>query len=114
MTNEMPEWIKKVMENLKDSEVKPIFSDEVVVAGIVKGMRTQRGIEKEGHINLIFVDRTNLQPIGRYVLSLSTASGLINALKAQVERVNQQLKKKEIPEKVTPSSTEEAKLSYIG
>ena len=116
MGEKAPEWLLKVMENLKTSQLKPIFSHEVIVSSTVKAVKTKDGIEKEAQVILVFVDMTNSQPIGKYVVSVSTANGLINALKAHLDNLQKQLKSKEMKalKAVTPASAPEQELSYIG
>ena len=112
----MPDWLPKVMENLKTSQLQPIFSHEIIVSSMVKSVKTKDGVEKEAQIILVFVDLTNLQPVGKYVISLSTANGLTNALRTHLENLNKQMKSKEVPkevEAVTPPSADKD-LSYIG
>ncbi len=116
MQEKMPEWLPKVMENLKNSQLQPIFSHEVIVSSMVKATKTKDGMEKEAQVILVFVDLTNLQPIGKYVMSVSTANGLVNALKVHLDNLQKQLKSKEMPKEIktiTPT-TADKELSYIG
>jgi hypothetical protein len=116
MSEKPPEWLMKVMENLKTSDLKPLFSHEIIVTSMVKAIKTKDGIEKEAQVILIFVDMTTMQPIGKYVVSVSTANGLVNALKGHLENLQKQLKSKEPKEvkSVTPTSAYDKDLSYIG
>lgn len=114
MQQKVPEWLPKVMENLKASKLKPIFSHEVIVSSMVKATQTKEGMEKEAQVVLIFVDLTNLQPIGKYVVSISTAQGLVNALKTHLDNLQKQLKSKEIPKETVTPTTISKELSYIG
>lgn len=113
MQQKLPDWVSKVMENLKESKLQPIFSHEVIVSSMVKMVQTKGGTEKEAQVLLIFVDMTNFQPVGKYVVSVSTAQGLVDALKTHLDNLQKQLKSKEVPkETVTPTVSKE--LSYIG
>lgn len=116
MSEKMPEWLGKVMENMKTSQLKPIFSHEIIISSMVKAVKSKDGIEKEAQVILVFVDMTNLQPIGKYIISVSTANGLVNALKGHLENLQKQLKSKEPKEMkaITPTSAPEKDLSYIG
>jgi len=116
MVEKTPDWLLKVMENLKTSQLQPIFSHEIIISSMVKAVKTKDGTEKEAQVILVFVDMTNLQPIGKYVISVSTANGLVNALKVHLDNLQKQLKSKEPKEvkAVTPTSAPEKELSYIG
>ena len=117
MQEKRPDWLSKVMENLKTSPLQPIFSHEVIVSSMVKAVKTKNGIEKEAQVILVFVDLTNSQPIGKYVISLSTANGLVNALKVHLDNLQKEIKSKEVPKEVktiTPTVASERELSYIG
>ncbi len=117
MQEKMPDWLPKVMENLKTSHLQPIFSHEVIVSSMIKATKSKNGVEKEAQVILLFVDLTNLQPIGKYVISVSTATGLVNALKIHLDNLQKELKSKEVPKEVktiTPTVASERELSYIG
>lgn len=107
---EIPEWLKKVQENIAKSDVKQLFADEALVMGTIKAGKTADGkIKKEGSVRIVFVDMTSMQPISKIVVSLSTAKGLVNALSEQLKKMEKDLESKEIikPEK-------EPFLTYIG
>ena len=114
MQQKVPEWLPKVIENLKTTKLKPIFSHEVIVSSMVKATQSKEGMDKEAQVILVFVDLTNLQPIGKYVVSLSTAQGLVNALKTHLDNLEKQLKSKEIPKQAVTPTTVPEELSYIG
>jgi hypothetical protein len=107
---EVPEWLKKVQENIAKSDLKPLFADEALVMGSVKASRTKEGIKKEANIRIVFIDMTNLKPIAKIVLSFTTAQGLVNALNSQIEKISQELKSKEVKKEVKT----EGMLTYIG
>ena len=116
MPEKTPEWLVKVMENVKKSDLKPIFSHEIIISSMVKAIKSKDGTEKEAQVILVFVDMTNLQPIGKYVITVSTANGLVNALRGHLDNLQRQLKSKEPKEMkaITPTSSPEKDLSYIG
>ena len=116
MSEKMPEWLAKVMENVKTSQLKPIFANEIIVSSMVKAVKSKDSTEKEAQVILMFVDMTTLQPIGKYVITVSTAHGLVNAMKGHLEGLEKQLKSKEPKEvkAITPASSPEKELSYIG
>lgn len=116
MAEKTPEWLLKVMENVKTSDLKPIFSHEIIISSMVKVVKSKDGPEKEAQVILVFVDMTNLKPVGKYVITLSTANGLANALRSHLDNLQKQLKSKEAKgvKSITPTSTPEKELSYIG
>lgn len=108
---EMPEWIKRVQENIAKSDIKQMFADEALVMGAVKVGKTPDGkVKKEGNVRIVFVDMTTAQPLAKIVLSISTAKGLINALSEQLKRLEKDLESKDVGKK----SSEEPSLTYIG
>jgi hypothetical protein len=108
---EVPEWLKKVQENIAKSEIQQIFADEAFVMGTVKvGKGSDGKIKKEGTIRIAFIDMTTMQPVSKLVVTLSTARGLINALNAQVVKLEKDLESKETPKKTSA----EPSLTYIG
>ena len=107
---EMPEWMKKVQENLAKSNLQQIFADEAFVMGAVKmGKASDGKVKKEGTIRMAFIDMTTMQPVSKIVLTLSTAKGLVNALNAQVVKLEKDLESKEVTKK-----SSEPSLTYIG
>lgn len=108
---EVPEWLKRVQENIAKSSIQQIFADEALVMGAVKMGKTADGkVKKEGTVRIAFVDMTTMQPVAKIVVTLSTARGLMNALNAQVTRLEKDLESKEVSKK--PS--DEPLLTYIG
>jgi hypothetical protein len=116
MSEKPPEWLQKALENIRNSDEKPIFSHEIIVSSMVKAVKTKNGIEKEAQLVLVFVDMTNLKPVGKYVITLSTANGLIGAVKNQLDNIEKELKSKDMKEikNVAPTASSEKDLSYIG
>ncbi|HDH91667.1 MAG TPA: hypothetical protein ENF38_01810 [Candidatus Aenigmarchaeota archaeon] len=106
-----PKWLKKIRENILKSELKPLFADEALVMGTIKARKEGETLKKEGNIRIEFIDMTNLKPISRIVISLSTAKGLIRALQTQVERLERDLESKELPKE---TQKKEPLLTYIG
>jgi hypothetical protein len=115
MPEKAPEWLTKVLENARSADLKPIFSHEIIISSTVKAVKTKDGLEKEALVVLTFVDMTNLQPVGKFIITVSTANGLVNALKGHLENLEKELNSKEPTEvkSVTPTSQPD-KLSYIG
>jgi hypothetical protein len=108
---EIPDWLKRVQENLAKSDIKQLFADEALVMGAIKLGKTSDGkVKKEGNVRIAFVDMTTAQPVAKIVLSVSTSRGLVNALSEQLKRLEKDLESKEVPKK----SSEEPLLTYIG
>lgn len=106
---QVPEWIKKVQENLARSEEKLLFADEAIVMGAVKAYKHEGKIRREGSIRIIFVDMTTLQPVAKIAVSPSTANGLVKALSTQLERMKKELEREEAEPAITEFSP-----TYIG
>jgi len=107
---EVPEWLNKVRENIAKSSIQQIFADEAFVMGAVKVGKTADGkVKKEGTVRIAFIDMTTMQPVSKIVVTLSTAKGLINALNAQVVKLEKDLESKEVAKK-----SSEPLLTYIG
>lgn len=107
---EVPEWLNKVRDNIAKSNLQQIFADEIFVMGTVKVGKSEDGkIKKEGTVRFAFIDMTTMQPVSKIVVTLSTAKGLINALNAQVIKLEKDLESKEVTKK-----SSEPSLTYIG
>jgi len=103
-----PQVMEKMRENLQASDLAPIFADEVVILRNLKTHKDEKGkLEKEGHVALVFVDMMNQRPIGKFILSLSTASQLQRILAHEVGEIKKDLKRKTMPKekKTIPEST---------
>jgi len=109
---EMPEWVKRAQENIAKSEIKPLFADEAFVMGAMKVRKDDKGkMKKEGMMRIVFVDMTNMQPVASIALTMSTATGLANALNAQLKKIEEDLESKEVPKK---QKTQDTPLTYFG
>jgi hypothetical protein len=109
---EVPEWVKRVQENIARSDLKPLFADEAFVMGAMKVRKDESGkMKKEGIMRIVFVDMTNMQPIAAVALALSTARGLANALSSQLKKIEEDMASKELPKKPKVPDTS---LTYIG
>ena len=90
-----------------------MFADEVLVGRIVKAVKEGEEIKKDGYIRIGFIDMTKNQVFLEVVLSKSTAKAMAKILHDNVTALEEDLKKKEMPEKpIKISKTEE--LTYIG
>jgi len=109
---EVPEWVKRVQENIARSDIKPVFADEALVMGSMKVRKDEKGrIKKEGMMRIMFVDMTNMQPVSSVAITISTAHGLVNALGAQLKKMEEDMASKELPRK---PKKPDASLTYFG
>jgi hypothetical protein len=109
MANEQPQ----VNINLARSKLKPIFADEIGIVTKVKANKNEKGeVEKEGHIELIFLDMVKQQPIGEFVISKSTAKALLGALAQNITNLEKELASKSMP-KQPEIKTTSGDSSYI-
>lgn len=92
--------------NLKFVDTKPIFADEVALMFKVKAIKNEKGVvEKEGAISFVFVDMMKQQVLGEFVVSKSTAKALAKILPENIEKLEKQLKDKNLPEKIQLDTT---------
>jgi hypothetical protein len=92
--------IKNIQQNMLQSDIKPLYSDEVLVAHTIKTGKDEKGkLTKEGHLFLIFVDATNQKPIAKIAVSPLTAKGMLKALSESVTKIDKELKSKSLPKR---------------
>jgi hypothetical protein len=85
-------------ENIAKSELKPIFSDGTAIAVKIKSAKNEKGaIEKEGQIEIIFLDMMTQMPLGEFVIGRITAKELINGLANTLTGLEKELASKEMP-----------------
>jgi hypothetical protein len=93
-----PQVMEKMKQNVLTSDIKPVYADEVLIMRNIKTHRNEKGkIEKEGHVALVFIDMMNQRPVGKYILSLSTAAQLQGILAREVKEIKRDLKRKNLP-----------------
>jgi hypothetical protein len=86
--------------NLNFTDTKPIFADEVAIMFKIKATKTDKGeVEKEGHVELVFIDMTKQQAIGEFIISKTTAKSLAKILPENLEKLEKQLADKSMPKK---------------
>lgn len=92
--------LKNIQQNLVQSNIKPEYADEIMVAHTVKAGKDEKGkIRKEGHMHLIFLDMTTQKPVSKVVISPITARGLVKALSESVQKLEKELNAKGLPKK---------------
>lgn len=101
----------------------PLFSDNVVVANLIKSQLTSKDkekkgkkIKKEGHITLIFIDSLTQQAVARIVISKQTAEALQKTLEESLKKFEKEIKAKETVKKtkVETIAAEKGKAKYLG
>lgn len=99
--------MKNIQQNIVQSDIKPLYSDEIIVAHTVKAGKDEKNkIKKEGHLHLIFLDMTTQKPISKVVISPITAKGLTKALTESVQKLDKELKTKELPKRAQETATD--------
>jgi len=92
--------MKHVQQNILQTNIRPLFADEALVAHTIKTGKDDKGkLTKEGHIFLIFVDATNHKPVDKIALSPLTARALYGALGDALDKLDIELKSKAAPKK---------------
>jgi len=104
--------------NVDVSHVSPLFADEVVVASKIKAFKDDKNrVEKEGSIELVFLDQLSNPPraISRVVISRVTAKGLLKVLSENVQKLEKDLKDKNMP-KMSPrvEAPKHSEKDYLG
>jgi hypothetical protein len=89
--------LRNIQQNIASSPLKPVYADEVVVAHTIKAGKTKDGkINKEGTMQLVFVDMTTQKPVDKIVITPITAMGLYNALGESISKMETELKSKKV------------------
>ncbi len=111
----MEEEKKKVNIQLNNlpASIIPTFADEVMVGTMVKANKEGNEVRKEGQVRLNFIDMVRRQSVAEIVISPITARNLVRILEENLNKLEFELKSKELPEhpKIEEKSTES--LSYI-
>ena len=106
--------------NIDVSRVIPVFADEVLVAAKIKSFKKDgdsKQFEKEGNIELIFLDQLSHPPkaISRVVVSKSTAKGLLGILNENIVKMERDLKDRHIPKQNVPQQMQKPdNKGYLG
>jgi len=97
------------------SKTKPLFADEVIVASKIKAFKDEKKVEKEGNIELIFLDQLAVPPkaISRVVVSRHTAQGLLKILNENLQKMDKDLKDRSMPKQQVPQIQKQEK-NYLG
>jgi len=93
--------------NIANSKLQPIYADNTAIAVKMKMSKNEKGdVEKEGQIELIFIDMLTQQPIGEFVIGRLTAKELITGLTQNLANLEKELKSKDIPKppEIKPTS----------
>jgi len=105
----MPDEQKQLNFNLGD---KPIFAEEVAILTRVKVTKNaKQEIEKEGYVELVFVDMLKQHSVGEFVITKNTAKMLAKLLPDTIERLEKELASKTMPKQPEIKTTGDT--SYI-
>ena len=84
--------------NILGSDLKPVFADGTAIVMRVKSVKNSKGkVEKEGQIEIIFLDMIKQKPLGEFVMGKSTAMELIAAINQNLANLERELASKEMP-----------------
>jgi len=84
--------------NIAASTLKPIFADGTALVMRIKSFRNDKGeIEKDGQVEIIFLDMLKQQPVGEYVISRNTARELIDGLVQNLTNLEKELASGDLP-----------------
>jgi len=103
--------------NVDVSRVIPLFADEVVVASKIKAHKDDKNrVEKEGHIEIIFLDQLSNPPkaISRVVVGRATAKSLIKVLDDNVQKMEKDLKDRNMPKQPSSELRPKQDKGYLG
>lgn len=104
--------------NVDVSKTVPLFADEVVVASKIKAFKDDKNrVEKEGNIELIFLDQLSNPPraISRVVVSRVTAKSLLKVLNENVQKLEKDLKDRNMPKMpVRVEAPKHSEKDYLG
>lgn len=93
--------------NIATSKIKAVFVDNTAIAARVKASKNSKGdVEKEGQIEIIFLDMLTQQPVGRFVMGRLTTRELINGLMQNLTKLEKEVSSKDIPKppEIEPTS----------
>lgn len=98
--------------NIANSDLKPIFADGTAIVMRVKTFKNPENgeLEKDGHIEIVFLDMMKRKPIGEFVIGKNSAKELIDGLSQNIANLERELKSKELPK--TPEFKPSGNSSY--
>jgi hypothetical protein len=80
------------------SESKATYADNTAIALRIKAAKNSKGeVEKEGELEIIFLDMLTHQAVGRFVLGRLAAKDLLNGLSVNLTNMEKELASKSIP-----------------
>lgn len=87
-----------ISANIAASELRPIFADATAIAVRFKALKNDKGaIEKEGFLEIIFVDMLTQKPLGEFVLTKNTAKELVTSMTVNITNLEKELASKDMP-----------------
>ena len=97
------------------TNVKPLFAHDVAVSTIFKARKTKGGkTEKEAYIEFVFIDMITKLAISRVVLSVPTVKNLPKILNDILNKIEKELKSKEIRKEPKIETKRADAKNYVG
>ena len=85
--------------NIAASSLMPIFADGTAIAIRIKTYKNPAtgSIEKDGQLQIIFLDMMKQKPVGEFIMSKNTAKELADGLMQNIANLGKELASKDIP-----------------
>jgi hypothetical protein len=98
---------EQINANIATSKLRAVFVDNTAIAARIKAAKGPKGeVEKEGQIEIIFLDMLTQQPVGRFVMGKMTAKELVTGLSQNIAKMEKEVASKELPKQPSSSSIE--------
>jgi len=89
---------ENINANIAALKPKPVFADGTAIALRVKPFKNSKGsLEKECHMEIIFLDMVTQKPVGAFVISKNTAQELVAGLTQNLANLEKELNNKAMP-----------------
>ncbi len=87
-----------ISANIASSSLQPIFADSTAIAMRMKAFKNAKGaVEKEGLLEIIFIDMVTQKPVGEFVITKNTAKELLTGLTQHIATLEKELASKDLP-----------------
>lgn len=99
------DWMtgEQLNANIANTKLQAVFVDNTAIAARVKAAKVSKDkVEKEGQIEIIFLDMLTQQPVGRFVMGRLTAKELITGLVQNLSKLEKEVASKEMPKQQSP------------
>ena|SRR3989338_7391968 len=106
---------QRIHQNLVNTELVPIFADDVLIGQTIKQNKDKDGnLEKEGTISFFFFDMMTQKPVSKVVISRLTAQNLHKLLGDTIEKMNIEIKSNKETAVPVVIQTQDKHVGYIG